>query len=176
MTRVQALKNAGDYAQARTALEQLLASDPDNTSLQTESAELHALEGDLDTARQELQALQGKEPTHPAVKRLAALIAFSDVIAQYPNVRGLREQLASLTPDAAQDATQSLELRHALAVHQLLGGDVEPALQTWLGIMRDHRTWRDDLARRSLVLAFELIGDADPIVARTRRAMTRLLF
>ena len=61
-------------------------------------------------------------------------------------------------------------------MHQLLGGDVEPALQTWLDIMREHRTYRDDLARRSLVLAFELIGEADPIVAQTRRAMARLLF
>lgn len=173
MTRIQSLKNAGDYAQARTALEQLLARDPDNIALQTESAELHALDGDLDTARQKLQALQAKEPTHPAVKRLAALIAFSDVIAQYPDVRSLREQVAA---QRVQDETQGLELHHALAVHQLLGGDVEPALQTWLGIMRDHRSWKDDLARRSLVLAFELIGDADPIVAQTRRAMTRLLF
>lgn len=172
MTRIQSLKNAGDYAQARIALEQLLARDPGNIALQTESAELHALDGDLDAARQELQRLQAKEPTHPAVKRLAALIAFSDVIAQYPDVRSLREQAAA----RSQDATQGLELRHALAVHQLLGGDVEPALQTWLGIMRDHRGWKDDLARRSLVLAFELIGDADPIVAQTRRAMTRLLF
>lgn len=180
MTRIQSLKNAGDYAQARTALEQLLAREPDNITLQTESAELHALDGDLETARQELQTLQSKEPTHPAVKRLAALIAFSDVIAQYPDVRSLREQVASHTTSHAQsdaqDESQNLELRHALAVHQLLGGDVEPALQTWLSIMRDHRTWRDDLARRSLVLAFELIGAADPIVAQTRRAMTRLLF
>ena len=56
--------------------------------------------------------------------------------------------------------------RHALAVHQLLGGDVEPALETWLDMMRDHRSYKDDLARRSLVLAFELIGEADPIVAQ----------
>lgn len=168
MTRVQSLKNAGDYAGARTMLEHLLARDPDNISLLTDSAELHALDGDLDTARHELQKLQLKEPGHPAVKRLAALIEFSDVIAQYPDVRSLREQAAA--------NTQDLDLRHAFAVHQLLGGNVEPALQTWLGIMRDHRTWKNDLARRSLVLAFELIGDADPIVAQTRRTMTKLLF
>lgn len=172
MTRIQSLKNAGDYAAAKTALEQLLARDPDNIGLQTESAELQALDGDLDTARQELQRLQTKEPTHPAVKRLAALIAFSDVIAQYPDVRSLREQIAS----PAADVARALDLRHALAVHQLLGGDVEPALQTWLGIMRDHRAWKDGLARRSLVLAFELIGDADPIVGQTRRVMAKLLF
>lgn len=166
--RVQSFKKAGDFAQARVTLDQVLARDPDNIALQTESAELHALEGDLDAARQELRRLQTKEPSHPAVKRLAALLQFSDVIALYPDVRSLKEQVNANTQDP--------DLRHALAVHQLLGGDVEPALQTWLTLMRDHRTWKDDLARRSLVLAFELIGDADPIVAQTRRAMTRLLF
>lgn len=168
LTQIQTLKAAGDFAGAQAALQHLLARDPENVALLTQQAELHALEGNLETAREELSRLQGIEPNHPAVKRLAALIAFSDVIAKYPNVRGLREQ-------AAQN-TQDLDLRHALAVHQLLGGDVEPALQTWLSMMREHRQYRDDLARRSLILAFELIGDADPIVAQTRRAMAKLLF
>ena len=168
LTRLQTLKAAGDYAGAQTLLQQLLARDPEDVALLTQQAELHALDGNLDLARQELDQLQAREPSHPAVKRLAALIAFSDVIAQYPNVRSLREQVA--------DNTQDLDLRHALAVHQLLGGDVEPALQTWLTMMREQRRYKDDLARRSLVLAFELIGAADPIVAQTRRAMARLLF
>ena len=90
------------------------------------------------------------------------------MIASYPDVRALRERVATNGND--------LDLRHALAVHQLLGGDVEPALHTWLDIMRTHRAFKDDLARRSLVLAFEVIGEGDPIVAQTRRAMARLLY
>jgi len=168
LTQIQKLKAAGDYAGAQILLQQLLVRDPENVELLTQRAELHALDGNLDLARQELHSLQTSEPNHPAVKRLAALIAFSDVVAQHPNVRSLKEQVAR--------NTQDLALRHALAVHQLLGGDVEPALQTWLTMMREHRQYQDDLARRSLVLAFELIGDADPIVAQTRRAMTKLLF
>jgi len=168
LNQVQALKAAGDYAGAHAAVQQLLARDPENLSLIAESAELRALEGDIDAARETLQDLQGREPNLPAVKRLAALLTFSDVVARHPDVRSVREN--------AQRDPSNLELRHALAVHQLLGGDVEPALQTWLDMMRTNRQYRDDLARRSLVLAFELIGDADPIVPQTRRAMARLLF
>jgi putative thioredoxin len=168
LTQVQKLKSAGDYAGAMTQLQQLLARDPENVNLRTEAAELRVLEGDIDGARQALQQLQRGEPTHPAVKRLAALITFSEVIARYPDVRSLRSQ-------AAQNP-QDLDLQHAVAVHQLLGGDVEPALQTWLQMLREHRQYGDDLARRSLVLAFEMIGDADPIVAQTRRTMARMLF
>jgi putative thioredoxin len=166
--RAQLLKASGDYAAARTLLEQAVVREPDNVILQAEIAELHALEGDLDTAKQDLDRLQGLEPNNPGVKRLAALLAFSDVIAATADVRGLRERVASNPKD--------LEARHALAVHQLLGGNVEPALQTWVEMLRDHRSYKDGVARKSLVLAFELIGEADPIVGQTRRAMAKLLF
>lgn len=166
--RAQALKVSGDFTGARSILEGALARDPENIDFQTELAELKALDGDLDGARAELERLQGLQPTHGAVKRLAALLSFSDVIASYPDVRALRERVAANSSD--------LDLRHALAVHQLLGGDVEPALRAWLEMMQQHRGYKDGLARRSLVLAFELIGEADPIVAQTRRAMARMLF
>lgn len=166
--RVAALKAAGDYAGARAILETQLAKDATNIALQTDIAELHALEGDLDAAKRALEQLRAKEPNHAAVKRLAALLEFSTIVAANPDVRALKERVNA--------SPQDLDLRHALAVHQLLGGDVEPALHTWLELMRDHRDFRDNLGRRSLVLAFELIGESDPIVGQTRRAMARMLF
>jgi putative thioredoxin len=168
LERAQMLKADGDFSGARALMESALVTEPGNIAYMTELAELHALDGDVDGARTELARLQGIEPNHPSVRRLAALLAFSDTVAAYPDVRSLRERVASNGGD--------LELRHALAVHQLLGGDVEPALQAWLEMMRSNRGYKDDLARRSLLQAFELIGDADPIVARTRKDMARLLF
>lgn len=168
MSRIQSLKRDGDYVSARELIEQQLVGDPDSITLHTELAELQVLEGDLEGAQKILADMQAKEPNHAAVKRLAALLAFSDVVALHPDVLNLKERLAANLND--------LSLRHALAVHQLLGGDVEPALQTWLAILRTDRNFQDDLARRSLVLAFELIGEADPIVPKTRREMARLLF
>jgi putative thioredoxin len=168
LQRARALKSNGEFGAARELLTQALTIEPDNVEYQIEAAELRALEGDLDGAREDLRRLQNAEPNHSAVKRLAALLTFSDVVAAHPDVKALREKVASNQSD--------LDLRHALAVHQLLGGDLEPALATWLDIMRTNRTYKEDLARRSLVQAFELVGEADPIVGQTRRAMTRLLF
>ncbi len=168
LNTVQGLKASGDFAGARKLLEQMLTHSPEDLALQTEFAELLALDGDLEMARAELQRLLAKHPNHSAVKRLAALLAFSDVVASYPDAVALRSRCASNPGD--------LELQHALAVSQLLGGDVEPALTTWLAMLRDHRHFREDLARRSLIQALDLIGPADPIVNQTRRAMTRLLF
>jgi putative thioredoxin len=168
LERAQALKAAGDFQSARVLLERELSRSPDDIGLMTQLAELRALDGDLEGAASDLQTLQGLQPNHAAVKRLTALLAFSDVIASFPDVRALKEKIAVRPEDPG--------LRHALAVHQLLGGDVEPALKTWIQLMRDHRSYKDDLARKSLVLAFELIGAADPIVAETRRTMARILF
>jgi putative thioredoxin len=168
MQRAQQLKAAGDFAGARTIIENELARDRENIDLQTGLAELQALDGDVDGARKELERLQGTQPAHAAVKRLAALLSFSDVVAANPDVRSLRERVGANPED--------LEIKHALAVHQLLGGDVEPALLAWLEMLRDHRDHKDGLARRSLVLAFELIGEADPVVGQTRRAMSRMIF
>jgi putative thioredoxin len=166
--RAQALKDAGDFAGARSIVEGQLALENDNIQLQTDLAELHALDGDIDGAHAMLETLRAKEPNHAAVKRLAALLEFSTIVAAYPNVRTLKERVTA--------NPQNLELRHALAVHKLMGGDVEPAIATWLDFMRKHRSFKDELGKRSLVLAFELIGEADPIVGRTRREMARLLF
>jgi putative thioredoxin len=168
LERAQMMKADGDFSGARALLESSLVTEPDNILYLTELAELRALDGDVDGAKAELARLQGIEPNHASVKRLAALLNFSDVVAAYPDVRSLRARVAANAGDP--------ELRHALAVHQLLGGDVEPALHTWLQMMRTHRGYQDDLARRSLLQALELIGAADPIVARTRKEMARLLF
>ena len=61
LSQVQKLKSQGDYAGAMTLVQQLLVRDPENISLRTEAAELRALDGDLEGARQALQQLQGGE-------------------------------------------------------------------------------------------------------------------
>lgn len=168
LDRARALKQAGDLAGARSALEQVLANDADSIDAQAELAELRLLEGDADGARADLERLRGLNPTHAGTKRLTALVEFSDVIAAYPNVRDLEERVGADPND--------LELRHALAVHKLLAGEHEAALGMWLDMLRNHRAFKDDLARRSLVLAFELIGEGNPLVASTRREMAKALF
>jgi putative thioredoxin len=154
----------GDYASARAHLQQALARDPDNVELQASLAELDVLEGKLDAARGALSELQNKQPQHAAVKRLAARLAFTELLAKHSDVRALEQR-------AAEDAGA----RSVLAVHALLGGDTQAALDTWLDILRTHPQQRET-ARQRLVLAFDLLGENHPSVTPARRAMARLLF
>jgi putative thioredoxin len=135
LQRARALKAQGNFTAAHELLSQALSIEPNNVEYQIELAELRALEGDLDAARDELKRLQTAEPNHTGVKRLAALLTFSDVIAAFPDVKALREKVAANQGD--------LDLRHALAVHQLLGGDVEPACRPgWISCGRTAPTKR----------------------------------
>ncbi|NLG76363.1 MAG: thioredoxin [Xanthomonadaceae bacterium] len=168
LERARALKGVGDLAGARAALEQMLATNADDVDAQAALAEVRLLKGDVDGARADLERLQGSNSTHAGTKRLAALVAFNEVVAAYPDAKALKDRVSE-DPD-------NLELRHALAVHQLLAGEHEAAFSTWLDMLRRDRSFKDDLARRSLVLAFELIDSADPIVASTRREMAKALF
>ena len=168
LQQARELKVARDYTGAQLLLDQALLADPNSVDLQCELAEVKALAGDLDTAKQLLTSAQSREPTAQAVKRLAALIEFSDVVRAHPDTNALKQRLSTDPSD--------LDARHALAVHRLLAADYDAALTDWLEIMRTHRKYRDDLARKSLVMAFELIGNTDPRVAQARREMARMLF
>jgi putative thioredoxin len=159
---------AGHHADATLVLEGGLTNDPNNVELKCGLAELKILDGDLDTAKRMLDEAKAREPNSRAVKRLAAFIEFSDVLNANPDIAVLRNVLATNPND--------LDARHALAVHRLLAADYDAALEDWLDMMRANRLYKDGLARKSLVMAFELIGNSDPRVAQTRREMARLLF
>jgi putative thioredoxin len=168
LERARAAKIQRDWAQARSILDAALAADPKDIAVQAELGEIAALSGDVDNARTILNTLQSREPTHRSVKRLEALLRFNDVVAAHPDPQVLERAVAT--------DSSNLEARHALAVHQLLADQHEAALESWLNLMRQHRSFQEDLARKSLVAAFELLGEADPLVAKTRREMAKLLF
>lgn len=164
LARSEDMRARGDFAGARSALEEALANDPGNIELRTSLAELFVLDGELEQARSILNELASREPQHSAVKRLAARIAFSDEAAAHPDVKSLEQR-------AAQDT----QARSVLAIHRLLMGDHRPALESWLEMMRSDPASKE-LARANLLRAFEMIGADDEAVIDARRAMAKLLF
>jgi putative thioredoxin len=168
LEQARSLKGKGDFDGARQLLTDALTREPEDIPLRAELAEIHVMEGEFERARTLLSTLQAREPNHAAVKRLLALLTFSDVIAAHPDEDVLREHISRQPND--------LDARHALAVHQLLAGEHADALTLWLSMMREDRSFKEDLARKSLVMSFELIGNTDPAVQQARREMARLLF
>lgn len=164
----RALHRAGNIDDARAAIEAALLNDASNVELQCELGELLAAAGDVESARAILNRAQGQDPSIHAVKRLEAALTFTDVLRNHADEAALHAKLAA-NPN-------NLEARHALAAHRLLAGDYDTALTEWLGILRRDRAFNDGIARKSLLMAFDLMNADDPRIAATRRAMAGLLF
>ena len=92
---------------------------------------------------------------------------FLEAATSQPDVVALRSALAGDPSDGAA--------RHALAAHHALAGDYATALSEWLELMRRNRRYGDDLARRSLLAVFDVLGEGHELTASYRRRMASLL-
>jgi putative thioredoxin len=122
---------------------------------------------DAAAATAAIEALEQAQAGHPALKALRARLAFVEAANARPDFVGLRAALEADPGDAAS--------RHALAAHHAVVGDFGTALAEWLELMRRDRKFGDDAGRRSLLQAFDLLGEQDPLVAQYRRRMAAML-
>jgi putative thioredoxin len=118
------------------------------------------------TARR-LERLAAAEPGQARLPSLRAAHAFTSIVAASPDLARIRADLAA---DPANSAA-----RHALAAHHALAGDYATALSEWLELMRRDRAFGDDAARRALLMAFDVLGEAHELVSSYRRRMANLL-
>lgn len=114
-----------------------------------------------------LAALEAERADHPLLPTLRARLAFVEEANAHPDVMALRQALEANPADVAA--------RHSLAAHHAIVADYGTALAEWLEVMRRDRKFGDDAGRRSLLQAFDVLGDQDPLVAQYRRRMANLL-
>jgi len=143
------------------------AAMPDGTTALLDAAATQLELRDAAAAAEAIRRLEAAVPDHPALTLLRAQLAFVEAANAHPDVPALRARL-----DAEPDDAQA---RHALAAHHALARDYATALAEWLELMRRDRKFGDDLARRSLLLAFEALGEGHELVQATRRRMASLL-
>jgi len=149
-------KHLGASPQQPDAMQELL----DAAAMQLESRNAAG-------AAEAIVKVEAAEPDHPALKLLRAQLAFVEAANAHPDVPGLRARLEANPADS--------EARHAFAAHHALAGDYATALSEWLELMRRDRRYGDDLGRRSLLMAFDALGEGNELVLATRRRMASLL-
>ncbi len=159
--------------QAESAIREMLdrhLEEPAGTEREPGPAELAATrleQRDAAAAAQAIEALASGQPDSPALPALRARLAFLEAALARPDVVALRETLERDPRDAGA--------RHALAAHHAIAGDYATALSEWLELMRRDRAFGEDLARRSLLMVFDVLGESHELVASTRRRMASLL-
>jgi putative thioredoxin len=143
------------------------AAEPDATGDLRALAESHLERRDAPAAAAAIDELAACQPDHPALESLRARLAFVEAAVEQPDVVALRTRLERDPSDGAA--------RHALAAHHALAGDYATAITEWLELMRRDRRFGDDLARRSLLAAFDVLGEGHELTAGYRRRMASLL-
>ncbi|NJD30776.1 MAG: thioredoxin [Gammaproteobacteria bacterium] len=155
----------------RTLIDRHLGSatgaDPESPAGLAAQAEAEITARDAAAAGATLERLAARDPEHRALGSLRARLAFVEAATARPDVASLR---AALERDPADSAA-----RHALAAHHALAGDYATALSEWLELMRRDRKFEDDLARRSLLSAFDVLGEDHEFTKSYRRRMASLL-
>jgi putative thioredoxin len=122
---------------------------------------------DVSAATEAIERLAAAEPEHAALAALRARLAFVEAAVARPDALTLRTALERDPGDSAA--------RHALAAHHALAGDYATAISEWLELLRRDRRFGDDLARRSLLMAFDVLGDGHELALAARRRMASLL-
>ncbi len=163
----RAQSRAGDHAGAAAILEQALGEQPEALPLLVARAELELSQRDVKAASASLARITAKDPQHPALRSLQARLDFVAAVVAWPDPGTAR---AAVEADPADSAA-----RHALAAHHVLAGDHATALSEWLELMRRDRGYGDDVARRSLLAVFAMLGSAHELVIDYRRRMASLL-
>ncbi len=157
---------SGDARGALDLLAEARAVDPENPRILVAMAAAHAAAGDLDAATEALDALPMDEQDKPEARQLRGRLFFDQVAMR----AGPAEAVAQRSDSSPDDS----EARYQLAAHQVVAGDIEPALDNLLLIMQRDRAFGDDAARRALLKMFDMLGD-DPMVTRYRARMFNLL-
>jgi putative thioredoxin len=122
---------------------------------------------DADGAAAAIESLAASKTDHPLLKALRARLAFVQLANANPDTVALRE---ALDRDPKNSAA-----RHALAAHYALAWNFDVALAQWLELLQLDRKFGDEAGRRYLLMAFDVLGDEDPLVVQYRRKMASLL-
>jgi len=166
VAQAEQLLLAGDAKGALAMLQRARTEDPGNPRVVTAIAQVQAAAGDVDAAEQTLDDLPPDEQDKEEVKQLRGRLFFDRVALGADDPGVLAQRLTASADDS--------EARYQLAAHQVMGNDIEGALDNLLLLMQRDRKFGDDAARLALLRLFDMLGD-DPMITRYRARMFNLL-
>jgi len=163
--QVNAMLEAGDRAGAIDLLQQAIAQEPKNHALHTELSDLLIMEGRIDEAK---EILAGLPADTRGIEKPKCRLAFIEESRELPSADELKAQL--------QADEDNLKLRYNLAVRLIADDEVESGLEHLLTIMKQDRHFEDELARKTMIKVFDMLGKGNELATAYRRKMFSLLY
>src|SRR5690606_33144142 len=164
---VTAQLDAGQPEQAITVLQQAMAEHTSEPQLLLLAPPLMDTR-QFDDVEVVLNAVQDQDGNKQALGGLRAGLGFARQTAQLPEPQALQQRLQANPADS--------EALYQLALHDLARGQAEAALNALLHLMQSDRSYGDNAAQRTLLQAFELLGNDHPLSISYRRRLYQLLY
>ena len=157
LAALEAAQAAGDLAEVLPALATLLTRYPNNGQILLKAAQIYLAQGDDALASQYLELI---DPSDRAVTD------------QADGLRGLitlRQSLADL-------GDGDLDVAFGKATQAALAGDFAVALEGFLAIVEQDRTYHNDGARKAMLAVFKLLDDGNPLTVTYRKRLMQALY
>jgi putative thioredoxin len=167
LAELDELIQRGDLVAAERLLETIRSDGEDHPQTFLAEARLKLARGEHEAAAGMLDRAPVELASDPRLAELRGRAGFAAAAATAPARPDCEARLAADPADS--------EARYGLAVHQVLAGEYEAALETLLALMRSDRGYGDDAARKGMVMIFDLLGE-HALVQTYRGKLARLLY
>jgi putative thioredoxin len=152
-----------DAEQALDLLAQAEQLDPKNDDVRIDRAAIFADAGRHEEARKLLDNLAPLTQMNERVSALKARLDLAQGAAEAASEDVLKSRIARDEND--------VEARLQLAHHYVARRDYRPALEQLLEIVQRKRAYRDDIARKTTLKVFELLGNQGELVSEFRKKL-----
>jgi putative thioredoxin len=166
--KAHALWEAGDVDGALALFTEMNQKDPENVDVLIDLAQLKAEKGDLETAEQVLNSLAPEDKLGHKAKQLAARVKFMQQSGELPPVAELERTLEANPKDPGA--------LHQLALHKILQEQNAEAMDLLIRLMRADSTYKEGVAKTTLVELFEKLGNNNPDVRAYRRKLYAMMY
>lgn len=160
--QITLLVSQGDRSGAIEMLQQAIAGEPANYGLHVELSDLLIMESRADEAR---QILSGLPPETEGIAKPQNRLKFIDRAAELPELAVLQSKVSE----------QDLQSQYDLAIRLIVDDQIEAALEALLVVLKKDKEFEEQIARKTMIEVFELLGKGDPTATAYRRKMFSFL-
>lgn len=150
----------GEMEQASAAFSQLLVENPDNSEVKLAYAKLLMELGEQEQATTLLEEIKQDDELYPAARSVLAIGEF---------------QQACLTIKDGDEEIEGSARLYAEGACAVINSEPEAALEKFLSIVKQDRSFNDDAARKAMLTIFELL-DEHPLVRHYQRKLAMLMY
>ncbi len=159
--------NSESPSEALSRITKAIEAEPDRDELKLDLATAQMSAGQTEAAAATLDDLPANLANDLRARRLHKQLEFVDALAGAPDAATLEQRIAADSKD--------FEARDLRAIRRLLDGQSEQAVEDYLALLTEARSWSDGLAKKRLLALFTMIDDA-PLLSKARQRMASLLF